>query len=79
MAGKTTWDQAVVDQYVDLFEELHRETYKEYYAVSEEEKVCLAPQGFVGLMVNRYTFLGSDSEFFLIYCSSKRSFFCCLE
>lgn len=38
MAGKTTWDQAVVDQYVDLFEELHRETYKEYYAVSEEEK-----------------------------------------
>ena len=61
MAGKTSWDEALVDQYVDLSEELHKETYKEFYAVSEEDKVCVAPQGFVGP-----NFWGSDPAYFHI-------------
>ena len=48
MAGKTSWEQALVDQYVDLFEVIYKETYKEYSSEPEEKKAGASAQSDLG-------------------------------
>ena len=39
LAGKTSWELALIDQFCDLTEDMYREVLKEFYEKNEAKKV----------------------------------------